>query len=704
MFHISAITAILLVSGLLTASPQVSEISIPPTAQQNNDPDRMAWWRDARFGMFIHWGLYSVPAGEWDGKTGYGEWILNSAKIPVNQYENFRNHFNPTKFDAEVWVKMAVDAGFKYIVVTTKHHEGFCLFDSKLTDWSIASTPFKRDVIKELADACKKYNIKLGFYHSIMDWHHPDYLPRRAWEERSADGATFDRYLAYLKGQLKELLTQYGPISVLWYDGQWESTWTHEMGLDLYEYTRSLQPQIIVNNRVDKGGGSMQMTVDSSYAGDYGTPEQEVPPMGLPGVDWETCMTMNDHWGYNKADQNWKSSTELIHILIDVASKGGNLLLNVGPTALGEFPPASIERLEDIGQWMKINGESIYGTKASPFPSLDFGRCTQRTISDRVTKLYFHVFEWPTDNKLTIPGLYSKVNRAYLLSNPTKRIRVTRSQRQPVVELPPTARDPHATVVVVEINGSPDISLPPSIKATNHIFDKELDVIVTAGNPSLTLHYSLDGSEPTIHHPIIKQNKITIDQTRTIKVRTFRGKTPSGSTSEETFVKVLPKSALKVDNLVDGVNWDYFEGDFTVCDDMITPIESGMSANFKLQPAKRPEHFGFRFSGYIYVPATGVFTFYTTSDDGSCLWIDGEKIVDNDKLHGPDVKSGVVALEKGLHAIRLDYFQGTGGTELKVHWQGPDVPKQMVGDNDLYREVVAKPSNTPASSVPPSPT
>ncbi|MCL1894507.1 MAG: alpha-L-fucosidase, partial [Holophagaceae bacterium] len=335
----------LTVTGIMNAAHRDTGNNQPTATTQIKDSDRMKWWREARFGMFIHWGLYTVPAGEWDGKTGYGEWILNSAKIPVSEYENFKHQFNPTKFDADAWVKTAVDAGFKYIVITTKHHEGFCLFDSKLTDWSIASTPFKRDVIRELAEACKKYNIRLGFYHSIMDWHHTDYLPRRPWEYRTAEGAVFENYIAYMKGQLKELLTQYGPISLLWYDGQWESTWTHELGLDLYNYTRSLQPQIIVNNRVDKGGGSMQMTVDSSYAGDYGTPEQEVPPMGLPGVDWETCMTMNDHWGYNKADQNWKSSTELIRILIDVASKGGNLLLNVGPMATGEFPVASMERL-----------------------------------------------------------------------------------------------------------------------------------------------------------------------------------------------------------------------------------------------------------------------------------------------------------------------------------------------------------------------
>jgi alpha-L-fucosidase len=549
----------------------------------------------------------------------------------------------------------------------------------------VASTPFNRDIIKELADACAKQGIRLGFYHSIMDWHHPDYLPRRTWEDRPSDGADFNRYIAYMKGQLKELLTQYGPISVLWYDGQWEQTWTHEMGLDLYDYTRSLQPQIIVNNRVDKGGGSMHMTVDSSFVGDYGTPEQEVPPMGIPGVDWETCLTMNDHWGYNKADQNWKSSTELIRTLIDVASKGGNLLLNVGPTATGEIPQASVERLADIARWMKVNSESIYGTQASPFPSLDFGRCTQRDVSKSIVKLYFHVFDWPTGGDLTIHGLENKVRSAYLLSDPGKRFKVTQKRGQTKISLPTDTPDAHATVIAVEISGRPDIALPPAIDATTPIFHDELDVFVTTGRQNVTLHYSLDGSEPTSKHPVVKQGKISINQTHTVKVRAFRGKTAVSSISEATFKKVAPKPSFKLDNLVSGVNWEYFEGKFKTCEEMTAPIDTGDSVNFKLQPAKKIEHYGLRFEGYINVPTTGVFTFFTTSDDGSCLWIDGEKVVDNDGPHNPDAKSGVIALEKGLHAIRVDYFQSTGGAELKVHWQGPDVPKQPVGDNSLKR-------------------
>ncbi|MEC9307725.1 MAG: alpha-L-fucosidase, partial [Candidatus Neomarinimicrobiota bacterium] len=339
---------------------------------ENSNDERMAWWREARFGMFIHWGLYAIPAGEWEDNTNHAEWIRTTAQIPLEQYDKFVGEFNPVKFNADDWVRMARDAGMKYIVITSKHHDGFSLFNSKYTDYDIMSTPFQRDIMDELANSCRKYGLRICWYHSIMDWHHPDYLPRRSWEkDRGIEGADFDRYIAYMKNQLKELVENYGDIGVLWFDGEWEETWTHGYGQDLYEYVRSLQPNIIINNRGDIGRSGMQgLTRDGGYVGDFGTPEQEIPPMGLPGVDWETCMTMNDHWGYNKNNHNWKSATDLIQKLADIVSKGGNFLLNVGPTAEGLFPQPSIDRLAVIGRWMKLNGEAIHGTMASPFTDL----------------------------------------------------------------------------------------------------------------------------------------------------------------------------------------------------------------------------------------------------------------------------------------------------------------------------------------------
>lgn len=415
--------------------------------------ERMAWWRDARFGMFIHWGLYAIPAGEWKGETKHAEWILTTAQIPVKEYEKFAPQFNPIKFDPAAWVSMAKDAGMKYIVITSKHHDGFSLFDSKLTDYDVMdATPFKRDIMKELAEECRKQDIKMCWYHSIMDWHHPDYLPRRKWEDRSSEGADLDRYVEHMKGQVKELVTNYGKIGVLWFDGEWENTWTADYGEDVYKFVRSLQPDIIINNRVSVGREGMAGTFDpATSAGDFGTPEQEIPATGL-GYDWETCMTMNDHWGYNKNDDNWKSTQDLIHKLVDIASKGGNFLLNVGPTAEGLFPQPSIDRLEAIGKWMKLNSESIYGTTASLFKSLAWGRCTVKP-----GKLYLHVFDWPADGKLHVPGLQSQAESVYLLSDPDAQLATDYTEEEAVISLPGTQPDPIDTVVVLEFTSEPEV-------------------------------------------------------------------------------------------------------------------------------------------------------------------------------------------------------------------------------------------------------
>ncbi|MGC4046627.1 MAG: alpha-L-fucosidase [Armatimonas sp.] len=378
---------------------------------------RMAWFREARFGMFIHWGLYAIPAGIWKGKpdSGAGEWIQTGMQIPPADYEPLQKQFNPTKFDARAWVRTAKDAGMRYIVITSKHHEGFCLWDSKQTDWDITNTPFKRDVLKELARECKKQKIRLCFYHSIMDWHHPDYLPRRAWDKRSTAGASFARYVDYMKAQLKELLTDYGPIGILWFDGEWEGTWTHEQGMDLYKYVRSLQPDIIVNNRVDKGRQGMQGMTRGDFAGDYGTPEQEIPPSGFgAGVDWESCMTMNDTWGFKVNDTHWKSAETLLQNLIDCASKGGNYLLNVGPTSEGTFPQPIVERLGIMGKWLKKNSFAIYDTQASPFPkALPWGRVTQKK-----GWLFLHIFQRPESGKILLPGLRGTLGRIAYVSGP----------------------------------------------------------------------------------------------------------------------------------------------------------------------------------------------------------------------------------------------------------------------------------------------
>jgi len=552
--------------------------------------------------------------------------------------------------------------------------------------------------MKELLEACRRGGIRIGWYHSIMDWHHPDYLPRRGWEqqERPAPGADFDRFAQYLKNQVREILTKYGPVDVMWFDGQWEATWTHERGLDLYRYVRSIQPSIIVNNRVDKGGGEFQMTKDGGYAGDFGTPEQEVPPTGLPGVDWETCMTMNDHWGYNSHNQNWKSVPTLIRTLADIASKGGNFLLNVGPTSEGLIPTPSIERLQAMGQWLKTNGEAIYGTSASPFPSLPWGRATMKAQPGGVTRLYLHVFDWPKDGRLVVDGLFGKPKAAFLLSDTTRKpLAVARDKAALILTVPATAPDPIDTVVVLDLPGRPDIALPPTISGPTPIFVDDLAVTVTSPRERIELCYTTDGSDPVATSPLAS-GPIRVKQTTTITARAFRAGQPVSPAAAATFTRVVPKPAAARANEVSrpGVLYEYFEGAYDKVADLVSqsPIKSGTNSSFDVKPRGRDERFALRFRGFLNVQLTGVYQFFVTSDDGSRLLIDGEVVVDHDGLHGATEKTGIVALAAGVHSIQVDYFNRDGGYDLKVHWAGPEIPRQPITERDLGHILAPRPA------------
>ena len=447
-------TPILAVAALAAVLGNVQ----PAQAETKAENDaRMGWFREARFGMFIHWGLYAVPAGEWKGKKYGGgvEWLQSLANIPVAEYTPLLEKFNPVKYDAEEWVRLAKDAGMKYIVITTKHHDGFCLWDSAQTDWDIGSTPYKKDLLKPLADACAKAGIRLCFYHSIMDWHHPEWGDKATWRGNAATAKPdMDKFSAYLKAQLDELLA-YKP-GILWFDGEWEKAWTHERGVDLYNYLLEKSPALIVNNRVDKGRNGMAgFNTGSQFKGDYCTPEQEIPASGLPGVDWESCMTMNNTWGYSAHDNKWKSTEMLVRNLIDIASKGGNYLLNVGPTSEGLIPAPSVERLQGIAAWMKVNGAAIHGTTASPFPKTpDWGRCTTRSLPDGNTRLYLHVFNWPADGRLVLNGLTNEGLKASLLAKPGEALNITSADGSLTISVPAQAADPLATVIMLDVKGA----------------------------------------------------------------------------------------------------------------------------------------------------------------------------------------------------------------------------------------------------------
>jgi alpha-L-fucosidase len=437
-------------------------------SQEISKDERMKWWREARFGMFIHWGVYAQLAGVYNGheqQHGGAEWIMNRMKIPFTDYQSYARQFNPVKFDAEEWVKTAKDAGMKYIVITAKHHDGFAMFKSTASKWNIAdATPYGKDVLKPLAAACKKYGVKLGFYYSqAQDWNNPGGAASRkpageGWAnpdsakidaftkdhighwDPAQETKTFAQYIDDVAvPQVKELMTNYGDVAVLWWDTP--TNMTDEAAKKLQELLK-LQPKIITNDRLKR----------PNFPGDTKTPEQKIPTQAeLDGMDWETCMTMNGTWGYRTSDNKWKSTETLIHNLCDIASKGGNYLLNVGPKPDGTFPQESVDRLKNMGVWLKVNGEAIYATMASPLTPLAWGRCTRKETNDGTT-LYLHVFNWPADGKLIVPGLKNEIVSANLLANKTK-LKTEMSGDGIVINVPEKALDPIATVIKLEVKG-----------------------------------------------------------------------------------------------------------------------------------------------------------------------------------------------------------------------------------------------------------
>ena len=452
-------------SQILKSNCGIMEERMPTETNDQHDA-RMEWWREARFGMFIHWGLYTILAGEWKGQpiSGIGSWSMHGVKISVADYEPLIHQFNPVAFSAADVARLAKKAGMKYIVITSKHHEGFCLFDSEHTDYDVMSTPFKRDIMKELAEACRAEGLKFGFYHSLIDWHHPHYPvkgdpyhPMRDDAAFQAQERDFDKYLDYLHAQVRELLTNYGRIDVLWFDfSYYEMTGEAWRSRELLEMVFDLQPHIIINNRLGKPGFNPEIAGKVAWQGDFETPEGSIPPPGQYNFDWETCSAMSDSWAYKKDDHNYQSAEQLIRNLADIAGKGGNYLLNIGPMADGSIPTPEIERLEAMGRWLAINGESVYGTKASAFDeSPSWGPCTTRHLPDGSTRLYLHVFEWPADGRLAVPSIAGTLRHAYLLSDKSQTALATQpSDNGLLVSVPDSPPDKAVTVVALEIEPS----------------------------------------------------------------------------------------------------------------------------------------------------------------------------------------------------------------------------------------------------------
>ena len=417
---------------------------------------RLAWFRDAKYGLFIHWGLYAIPAGEWNGKAipGLGEWIMNRAKISVAEYETLAAKFNPVKFDADAWVQLAQDAGMKYIVITSKHHDGFAMYGSKASRFNIVdATPFKRDILKELAEACRKRGMRLGFYYSqSQDWHEADGAGN-TWDFGPDERKAYDKYLqGKAEPQVRELLTGYGPVALVWFDTP--RMMTPERTKRFSDLVRSLQPQCLIDGRL-------------GAEGDYVTTGDNVIPSQVGKTAWETPATINHTWGYRKDDQDWKSPGDILLKLLDIVSKGGNYLLNVGPMADGVIPAASQDVLRTAGRWLKVNGEAVYGAGPTPFGE-ELGEFaasgakdlrgqklylprTEYRVTTKPGKIYFTFFQEPRA-PFELPAMKNAVKRAYRLADAAP-IEVKSENGRHVLAIPRPLPDPMATVVVVEIEG-----------------------------------------------------------------------------------------------------------------------------------------------------------------------------------------------------------------------------------------------------------
>jgi alpha-L-fucosidase len=426
---------------LLVASARAADTppaaSAVPVETPTQKAERMKWWADARFGLFLHWG----PVSLMDTEIG----LSRGKEVPIEVYDQLYKKFNPVKFDAKQIVSLAKEVGVRYIVLVTKHHDGFSMYATKLSNYNIMHTPFGRDVARELAAECRRQGVRFCTYYSNIDWYHPDYLPRGAGDKRPPQDANFDRYFAFMKGQVQELVENYHP-AVLWFDGEWENHWTAERGREIYAMLRRLDPTIIINNRLGKGRtAEYGMSPPETTVGDFHTPEQVVgPTLDDRSTYWECCVTLCEQWAW-KPNDRMKSLKECIDLLVANAGRDGNTLLNVGPMANGQIEPRQVERLREIGQWMKQFGDSIYGTRGGPLKPGPWGVTTCKD-----NRIFVHVLKWPDDGPLKLPGVEKKAIASRLLGGGD--VEVKQSDASVTIAVPLSSRQPLDTVIELKLN------------------------------------------------------------------------------------------------------------------------------------------------------------------------------------------------------------------------------------------------------------
>ena len=396
-------------------------------------------FQNMKFGMFVHWGPVSLKGTEIGWSRG--------REVPVAEYDELYKKFNPEKFDADEWLKTAKDAGMKYFVITSRHHDGFSLWPTEYSDYNIAATPYKKDVLMEMKKACDKHDILFGTYYSISDWRHPYYPNGSPGGKTKKETGDMDKFIPFIKGQTRELIEKYD-TKILWFDGEWEEPWTHEMGQDLYQYLKSLDENILINNRVDKGRKGMEgITISDKYAGDFATPEQRVGTFDIENP-WESCITICKQWAW-KPDDKMKSLEECLFTLLKTVGGGGNLLLNVGPMPDGRIEPRQAQRLKEMGDWLEENGESVYGTTGGPFKPTDWLTSTRKGKT-----VYLHLLNYGK-NQLELPLPFdARLKSCRILDGKELNFRTANNKLQ--IELPENNRNKMVTVLRLQFNKTAD--------------------------------------------------------------------------------------------------------------------------------------------------------------------------------------------------------------------------------------------------------
>ncbi len=683
-FRLTVIAAVLCAVNLSSAQP------FEPNWESLDNRPNPEWFRDAKFGIFIHWGVYSVPS--YGRKGSYSEWYWNALHNPESEtskfhervygddftYQDFASMFKAELFDPDEWADIFSRAGARYVVLTSKHHDGFCLWPSPQSwNWNSVDCGPHRDLCGDLINAVRARSIKMGFYYSLYEWYNPLYL------------SDVDRYVdEHMLPQIKDLVTRYEP-SIVWGDGEWDqspSTWRSEEFLAWLFNNAPNSNEIVIN---DRWGHGTRFNHGGFYTTEY-QPERAAELL-RHGRDWEECRGIGASFGYNRNENidNYRSVKELLQILINVVCHGGNLLLDIGPTADGRIPVIMQQRLLGMGEWLKVNGEAIYETRPWRFAE-DGEKVFYTSKGDAV---YAISLEWPGET-LTLKHAGARKGTDIYLLGYSQPLQWKQSSKGLEISMPEKA-DPNliaSDAYVFKFVSQPVVSNIEISPAGGVLTDAQpkFEVTIQTDTDGAQIRYTLDGTEPGPKSKRYSKPFIVKDDA-VVRAKAFKKDWIPSHEASVTFQSPVEPVSVSSSNLKPGLNYVYFEDDslkWTKTADFknATPQETGVVDRFSIESRKRNEHFGFRFDGYLQIPRDGLYTLYIESDDGSMLFLNDDVIIDNDGEHGPQEREIQIPMRAGVYRIAAAFHQGMGGSLLRVSYAGPGIEKQLIPADVLFHE------------------